>query len=259
MRIATFNCNSVRKRLPQILAWLDEEQPDVLALQETKVADPLFPEDAFTDAGWHVVFRGEKGYNGVAAVTREPPDEAHYGLEDGDDGESEPRLVAVRLGKVHLVNTYVPQGADLDSPKFAFKLKWFDRLRTYFESRFDPDADALAWVGDLNVAPTPDDVYDSKRVWPHVCHCREVIDAFEAVRSWGFEDVFRKHLPDSDIFTFWDYRARGSVERNRGWRIDHVLATPPLASRSRTCRVDVEARKADTPSDHTFVVAEFAE
>lgn len=257
MRIATFNCNSIRVRLPAVLAWLDEYAPDVLALQETKTVDKDFPAAAFVDKGWHVAYRGEKSYNGVALVTREEPKDVSFGLGD-DAGESETRLVRARVGKTSVVNTYVPQGQALDSDKFTFKLKWLARLRRYFDNHFKAGADRLAWVGDLNVAPTPIDVYDSKAIWPHVCHCQEVIDAFAGTAAFGFHDVFRRFLPDAGVYTFWDYRQRGSLERNRGWRIDHILATKPLADKAVGCRVDVEPRRQERPSDHTFVYADFS-
>lgn len=258
MNIATFNCNSIRKRIDQILEWLASHPCDVLALQETKVMDDQFPVEAFSNAGLHVVFRGQKSYNGVAMITRKPPETVEFGLGDGDEGESGPRLVRITLDGVSVVNTYVPQGQALDSPKFQFKLEWFKRLRTYFQQRFDaPDTASVVWVGDCNVAPTPEDVHDSKKVWPHVCHCQEVIDAFQNVLDWGFVDVFRRHIQGPE-FTFWDYRVRNAVENNVGWRIDHVLATPPMAERSRAVTVDREARLAPSPSDHTFVLAEFA-
>lgn len=255
-RVATFNCNSVRTRLPLILDWLAANRPDALALQETKAPDDAFPADAFRQAGWEVVFRGEKSYNGVAVVTRGPSDAAAFGLGD-DDGASETRLAHVRLRGVEIVNTYVPQGKSLESDRFAFKLDWFDRLGRWFADRFRPDRDRVLWTGDLNVAPAPIDVHDSKRVWPHVCHSQPVIDAFGAVTAWGFEDVFRKHLPEAGVFTFWDYRVKNALDRGVGWRIDHMLATPPLAELSTAVRVDIEPRRAERPSDHTFVVAEF--
>ncbi len=256
MLAATFNCNSIRQRLDQVLAWLEAHEPDVLALQETKVADELFPLEPFVSRGWRVAFRGQKAYNGVALVTREEPARVSFGLGD-DDGESGPRLAAIELSGVHVVDTYVPQGQSLDSDKFRTKLEWLARLRRYFEARFDPARDRVLWLGDLNVAPLAIDVYDSKKVWPHVCHCQEVIDAFGSVTSWGFEDVFRKHLPGEGAFTFWDYRMRDSLDQNRGWRIDHVQATAPLAERSQEVWVDREARRAEKPSDHTFVAARF--
>ncbi len=260
MRIATFNCNSVRKRLPLILAWLKENRPDVLALQETKTEDATFPEQAFVEAGWQAAYRGQKSYNGVALISREPAEKMSFGLGDGDDGESEARLIHGRYGKVDVVNTYVPQGRALDSPQFQFKLQWLRRLRAYFEREFGAAGQARAvWVGDLNVAPEPRDVHDSKKVWPHVCHCEPVIKAFREVVDWGLTDVFRKHLPGDDVFTFWDYRVPNALPRGLGWRIDQVLATPEQARRSRDCRVDLEARRAESPSDHTFVVSDWDE
>lgn len=256
MRIATFNCNSVRKRLPTILDWLEKNDPDLLALQETKCTDKDFPADAFLVAGWNVVFRGEKSYNGVAMITRRRPDEISFGLGD-DDGQSETRFAHVTLDDVHVLNTYVPQGSELDSPKFQFKLEWFKRVRRYLDHHFDPAADRVLWTGDLNVAPTEADVHSPKTLWPHVCFCQEVIDAFKDVLDWGLVDVFRKHLPEPETFTFWDYRIRGAVKRKAGWRIDHVQATPPLAERSRACTVDIAPRLMPSPSDHTFVYADF--
>ncbi len=258
MRIATFNCNSIRVRMPIILSWLEENQPDILALQETKVVDKDFPAAQLEKEGWHVAFRGEKSYNGVAVVSKEKPECVSFGLEDGDDGVSATRLCRVGVGGIDLVNTYVPQGQALDSDKFAFKLDWLARLKNYFSANFQQNDSQLVWVGDLNVAPLPMDVYDSKAVWPHVCHCQPVIDAFNSVAEWGFVDVFRKHLPEAEIFTFWDYRQRGAFERNRGWRIDHILATPLLAARSKCCVVDKKPRMAERPSDHTFVYADFS-
>ena len=257
MKIATFNCNSIRVRLPAVLDWLERHRPDALALQETKSTDRDFPAAAFKAAGWHVVFRGEKSYNGVALVARAPLAGAGFGLGDGDGGESETRLARARLANgVWVLNTYVPQGRDLASEHFQFKLEWFSRLRRRLELWHRADRDRVVWVGDLNVAPTPIDVYDSKRIWPHVCHCREVVDAFAAT-SRGWTDVFRKHRPEAGVYTFWDYRQRGSLERNHGWRIDHVWATEPLAAKSTACWVDVGPRRAERPSDHTFVMAEF--
>lgn len=256
MRVATFNCNSVRQRLSAILAWLDGQKPDVLGLQETKVQDADFPLDAFTDAGWSVSFRGQKSYNGVALIACRAPDEVSFGLGD-DDGESEPRLVRARFGDLQVINTYVPQGRALDSPNFAFKLEWFARFRLWCDRNLGGPETPAIWMGDLNVAPTPADVYDPKSIAPHVCFCPEVIAAFEETLSWGFVDVFRKHLPAPETFTFWDYRQRHALERNRGWRIDHMLATPEVAALSTGCQVDLAPRRAPKPSDHTFVWADF--
>jgi exodeoxyribonuclease-3 len=257
MRLATFNCNSIRVRLPAILDWLDQYSPDVLALQETKAADGDFPLAEIAARGWQAAYRGEKSYHGVAVIARQPLENVSFGL-GGDGGASETRLIRADIGDIAIVNTYVPQGQDLASDKFAFKLEWLARLRAFFAANFNPATDKVLWLGDLNVAPEPMDVYDSKAVWPHVCHCREVVDAFRETAGFGFVDVFRKHLPEPGVYTFWDYRQRKSLELNRGWRIDHILATPPLAELSRACRVDVAPRRAARPSDHTFVYADFS-
>ncbi len=256
MLIATFNCNSVRARLGIVLDWLAAHKPDVLALQETKCVDEQFPAEAFEDAGWRVVFRGQKSYNGVALVSRDELADVSFGLGD-DDGESGPRLARGRLGDVTILNTYVPQGSEIGSEKFAFKLEWFARVRRYLEANFDANKDKLVWVGDLNVAPEAKDVHSPKRIWPHVCYCQETIDAMAGVVSWGLEDVFRKHLPEEGVYTFWDYRMPMAAQRNRGWRIDHVWATPKAAAGSKEVFVDIEPRMAERPSDHTFVGARF--
>ena len=255
MKITTFNCNSIRQRLGVVLEWLEANEPDMLALQETKVVDELFPASAFEDVGWHVTFRGQKGYNGVAVVTRSEPERVSFGLGD-DDGESEPRLIDATVDGVRLLNTYIPQGYKLDSDKFQFKLRWLERLERYLRERVDLTSD-FVWVGDLNIAPTEIDVYDHKKIWPHVAHCQEMTDWYDRFIGLGLVDVFRKHLPEPGNYTFWDYRYRRSVEANRGWRIDHILASPPMAERSRAVEVDVEPRRRPKPSDHTFVTAIF--
>ncbi len=256
MNIATFNCNSIRSRLDIVIPWLESNRPDILALQETKVEDGTFPVQDFERTGWHVRFRGEKRYNGVAMVTAAPLEEISFGLDDGDDGESETRLALARRGDLFILNTYVPQGTAFDSDKYAFKREWLARLKHYLLNRFDPKSDRLVWVGDLNIAPLPRDVHDHKRIWPHVCHCDDMTNMYDGFISWGLVDIFRKHLPDEGIFTFWDYRVRDSVGRNMGWRIDHVLATRAVADKSVSCSVDKTARTLPKPSDHTFVSVE---
>ncbi len=253
MKIATFNCNSVRSRIDIIQHWLEEKQPDVLALQETKVVDEQFPFEAFTGNGWEVVFRGEKSYNGVAIITRKKPEYVSFGLGD-DAGQSQTRMAHIVYDKVNIINTYVPQGRGLDNEMFPFKLEWFARLKKYIRDNCKGE---VVWVGDLNVAPEAMDVHDSKKIWPHVCHCQEVIDAFKDVLELGFTDVFRKHLPQEGVFTFWDYRVKNALQRGLGWRIDHVLATTKMADKSVSCAVDTEPRLKEKPSDHTFVIAEF--
>jgi exodeoxyribonuclease-3 len=254
LKAATFNANSIRVRLEQVLDWLRREEADILCIQETKVQDKDFPVEPIGNAGYHVVFRGQKAYAGVALISREEPQEVAFGL----DGEDEARLIRAVIGGIPVVNTYVPQGRSPDSPHFQYKLEWLARLRALFERDYSPD-EPLLWMGDFNVAPEPIDVHDPQRLKNHVDFHPQARAALEQVREWGFVDVFRRHHPDEpDQYSYWDYRARNPVERGIGWRVDHVWATEPLARKSTRAWIDVEARLAERPSDHTFLVAEFA-
>ncbi len=254
-KIATFNANSIRSRLPIVLDWLRAQAPDVLCLQETKTQDDQFPAQAFAEIGYHVIFRGQKAYSGVATASRERPQDVSFGLDDGGEPD-EPRLIRATYRGIPVVNTYVPQGTDVDSPQFQYKLEWFKRIRNFFERHYSP-AKPLLWCGDLNVAPEPIDVHDPKRLLGHVCFHPQVHKALADVMSWGFTDIFRKHCPDAGHYSFWDYRVRDAVTRGLGWRVDHVMATKSLADRSVRAHIDVEPRLRPKPSDHTFVVAEF--
>ncbi|MBN1269947.1 MAG: exodeoxyribonuclease III [Kiritimatiellae bacterium] len=255
MKIATFNANSIRSRLPIILDWLAREQPDVLCVQETKVQDHDFPQQPFRDAGYRVVFRGEKSYNGVAIVSRREPEEVVFGLDDGGPRD-ETRLARAAIGPVTIVNTYVPQGREVGHPMFAYKLEWFRRLRRYLDKSFS-EKDLLLWAGDLNVAAEPADVHNPDQQGNHVCFHADARAAFADCRAWGFVDVFRKHHPEPNQYSFFDYRMPRSLDRNLGWRLDYLLASEPLAAQSVDCRIDLEPRRLPKPSDHTFVVAEF--
>jgi exodeoxyribonuclease-3 len=257
LKVATYNCNSIRARLDQVLTWLQREKPNILCLQETKVQDATFPGDVFFDFGYRVVYRGQKAHAGVAMVCREEPHEVAFGLDDGGEPD-EARLIRSRVGSIAVVNTYVPQGRTADSPHFQYKLEWLLRLCRFFERHYDPQ-EALLWVGDFNVAPEPIDVYDPKRLKKHVDFHPEARKALAQVREWGFVDIFRLHHPDEPgQYTFWDYRVPNALDRGMGWRVDHIWATEPLAKRSTGAWIDVEARRAQRPSDHTFLVAEFA-
>ncbi len=255
-KVATFNANSLRSRLEQVLDWLARESPDVLAIQETKVQDADFPAQPFRDAGYHVVFRGQKAHAGVAIVSRQEPQEVAAGLDDGGEPDA-PRLLRAVIAGIPVVNTYIPQGRALDSEQFAYKLAWLARLGDFFARHYAPDQ-PLLWMGDFNVAPEAIDIHDPKGLALHVAFHPDVRAALERVRRWGFVDVFRRHHPDEPgQYTYWDYRAVGAVDRNIGWRVDHVWATAPLAGRSVRAWIDVAARRAERPSDHTFLVAEF--
>jgi exodeoxyribonuclease-3 len=257
LKMATFNANSIRTRLEQVVDWLNREAPEVLCLQETKVQDEDFPAEPFREAGYHVVFRGQKAYAGVAIVSRKEPQEVAFGLDD-ESAPDEARLIRVVIGGIPVVNTYVPQGRSPDSEQFQYKLEWLARLRGFFERHYSPQ-EPLLWMGDFNVAPEPIDVHDPKRLKDNVDFHPEARAALERVREWGFVDVFRLHHSDEpEQYTFWDYRVRNALERGLGWRVDHIWATEPLAGKSTRAWIDVEARRVERPSDHTFLVAEFA-
>lgn len=256
-RVATYNVNSIRSRLHIVLPWLREHHPDVFCMQETKAADDNFPVAAFAAEGYQVTFRGTKQYNGVAVASRETPEKVLYGLPDGDPAD-EDRLIAAVYSDATIINTYVPQGREKDTPYFSYKLEWFQRLRRFLDRFSSPDV-PLIWCGDLNVAPSEIDVHDPKRLLGHVCFTPEVWDAYAAVRAWGLEDLFRRHHPEEPgCYTFFDYRVPGAVKRGLGWRIDHILSTPTLAARCLSCEIDLNPRLAEKPSDHTILTADFA-
>ncbi len=254
MKIASFNVNSLRARLPIVTRWLVEHEPDVLCVQETKVQDVDFPASAFDEIGYRYIFKGQKSYNGVAIFSKEEMKKTVIGF--ADEPKDEPRLIKTEVGGVKIINTYVPQGQSRESEIFEYKLEWFGRLLEFFEEHCKA-GEPVVWVGDLNVAPEAKDVYDPEGLAGSVCFCEEVGQAMEQVRRWGFVDVFRKHCDKGGQYTFWDYRLRNAVKRNLGWRLDHILATKSIAERCTNCYIDIAPRLADRPSDHTPIVAEF--
>lgn len=255
-KISTFNVNSIRSRLSLVMSWLDKNKPDVLCLQETKVRDIEFPVEDFLRIGYHLIMKGEKSYNGVAIASRDEPVDIIIGLESTDPQEA--RFVSAKYSGISVVNTYVPQGYSRDSPKYQYKLLWFDKLRSFLENHFTPST-PIIWTGDLNVAPEPIDVHDPKGLLGHVCFNPEVQDALKNVKEWGFIDIFRKIHPDEpNQFTFFDYRVRNAVQRGLGWRVDHIMATKPIADKAVDAYIDLEPRLGRRPSDHTFVVADFS-
>lgn len=255
-RLATFNANSIRTRLEITRNWLREHQPDALCVQETRVVDADFPADAFEEIGYRCAFVGQKSFNGVAIISREEPEDICIGM--GFDGlDEEARLIRVRIGGVDIVNGYFPQGTSTDSPRFEYKLNWIAALKDYFARDLSPDQ-PVALLGDFNVAPDPIDVVDPDALLGCVCFHPKEHAALEYVREWGFSDVFRKHhAGEPRLYSFFDYRVPHAVKRKIGWRIDHIWATEPLASRSVDCWIDTAPRLLEKPSDHAFVVADF--
>ena len=254
MKVASFNVNSLRVRLPLVLGWLGEHQPDVLCVQETKVQDVDFPADAFDETGYKYTFKGQKSYNGVAIFSRSEITNVGFGFDE--EPKDEARLIRAEIGGIVIVNTYIPQGYMPESEKFGYKLDWFRRLRAYFDRHFKA-TEPVIWVGDFNIAPEPKDVYDPEGLLGHVCYHPEVHKALKEVMGWGFVDVFRMHCDEAGEYTFWDYRLRDSFRRNLGWRLDHIMATKPLAEKCTACYIDKDPRLGERPSDHAPIVAEF--
>ena len=257
MKIATYNVNSIRIRLDSLIAWIDKNQPDVLCIQETKCQDDQFPLLVLQSTGYHIRFRGMKSYNGVAILSKRAPEEVSYGFDD--DGESErdqARLMRAVVDGVSIVNTYVPNGFKLDAPQYQYKLLWFARLRAYFTAHLAADKPAV-WCGDMNVAPEAIDVHSPEKHLRHVCYHEDVRKAYRRTLEWGFADVFRHLYPEKQQYTFWDYLRPSSLDQNKGWRIDHILATRPMVERCRQVDVDETARRLPRSSDHTFVTAQF--
>lgn len=255
MIIASFNCNSIRARMPVIQKWLETASPDVLCLQETKVQDGEFPEEDLLRAGYNSVFRGEKSYNGVAILAKEKMTDVFYGF-DGKGNDEGSRLIAVKAGPVNIVNTYVPQGTSPDSEKFQYKLNWFARLEDFFGTRYNHKK-PLLWLGDFNVAPEPFDVHNPKRLLGSVGYHPDEHAALARVKAGGFIDIFRKHCSDDGNYTFWDYRVKDGVSKGLGWRVDHIWGNAAAAEKSVRSWIDREPRLWEKPSDHTPILAEF--
>ncbi|OHB57398.1 MAG: exodeoxyribonuclease III [Planctomycetes bacterium GWF2_50_10] len=255
MKIATYNANSIRSRMGIILKWLQEHNPDVLCVQETKVTDDLFPRIEFESAGYKCAFKGQKSYNGVAILSRHDMEQVQFGLGDGEPAD-DTRLLKAQIQGINVVTTYVPQGYLAGDPKFAFKLAWFKRLRHWFESNFKP-TDPVVWTGDLNVALEDIDVHDPQRLRNHVCFHPDAKAALQSVIQWGFIDLLRVYHPEAGQYTFWDYRYPKWIKKDVGWRLDYILATKSLVKKCLSCEIDRGPRLEASPSDHTFVVAEF--
>lgn len=238
-----------------MIEWLGETGTDVLCVQETKVVDEDFPMQALSDAGFNAAFTGQKSYNGVAIISRhEIADVQRNFPDDADDAPK--RLIAATINGVRIVNTYIPNGTELWTDKFTFKLDWLHRLRRYFEETCDLDSNVLL-CGDFNVAPDELDVWSVPQ-WEGKLHfSKPERAAMDHVKKWGFIDAFRHKNGDAQEFSWWNYR-EGAWQRNQGLRIDHIWVSPPLAEKCTGCWIDKGPRGQEQPSDHTPVVAEFS-
>jgi exodeoxyribonuclease-3 len=252
VKLVTWNVNSIRQRLERLLALLERHAPDVVCLQETKVVDADFPAEALRAAGYASVFAGQKSYNGVAILAKAEPAEVAAGFRDGGDDE-QARLLAATISGVRVICAYVPNGQALGSEKYGYKLEWLERLRKLLEREADP-AQALALVGDFNVAPSDADVHDPE-AWRGQVLCSDPERAaLQRVLDWGLVDGFRARYPERVAYTWWDYRELG-FPKNRGLRIDHLLLTQPLVARLEDVVIDREERKGKGASDHAPVLA----
>lgn len=254
MKIATWNVNSILARLPNVVRWLEAEQPDVLCMQETKVVDEKFPFDVFAAHGYKCITLGQQSYNGVAIATRDECAAGHRGYPDSPEPDHA-RLITTSFGEVKIVNVYVPNGQMVGADKYYFKLEWLARLRRFFDSHFDPKSPVLL-CGDFNVAPEERDVHDPRLWQGRILFSDAERDAIQQVKDWGFEDAFRRHTEAGGHYSWWDYRA-GAFRRNLGLRIDHIWVTEPLAARNLETWIDVAPRSWERPSDHAPVVATF--
>lgn len=255
LQVATWNVNSIRARLPRLLAWLERRKPDIVCLQETKVTDEEFCHADLGPLGYHCLAFGEKTYNGVAILSREEPTEVRRGLPDDEEG-AQRRFLAATFGPLRVIDVYVPNGGEVGLPAYEFKLAWMARLAAHLRQAYDPTTQLLL-CGDFNVAPADPDVWDPALWRDRILFSEPEKQAFRTVLDWGFVDSLREQHPDEKVFTFWDYRA-GAFHRGWGLRIDHILLSRPLAARCLSVEVDREERKGAKPSDHAPVVATFA-
>jgi exodeoxyribonuclease III len=253
VRIATWNVNSLRVRLPQLLEWLAGARPDVVALQETKLADAAFPGEELRAAGYHSVCSGQKTYNGVAIMARTPPADAQRDMPGFDDPQR--RVLAATVAGIRVIDLYVPNGQSVGSDKFLYKLGWLRALRGWLRTELAAHP-RLVVLGDFNIAPEDRDVHDPA-AWAGSVHVSpEEREALRETLALGLSDVFRKFAQPPQSYSWWDYRA-GAFRRNHGLRIDLVLASADLNERCTACDIDVEPRRVERASDHTPVIATF--
>lgn len=250
MKLATWNVNSLKVRLPHVLDWLASEQPDVLCLQELKLEDKAFPKAEIEAAGYHALFAGQKTYNGVAILTKEPATLVADGIPGFDDPQK--RLLAADVAGIRVVCGYFPNGQALDSDKYPYKLAWLAALTEWLKTAL-AEQPRLALLGDYNIAPEDRDADPAAGDCANLVSA-EVRAAFQGLLDLGLKDSFRLFDQPEKTWSWWDYRMM-AFRRNMGLRIDHILLTEPLAAACRSCVVDKAPRKLERPSDHAPVVA----
>jgi exodeoxyribonuclease III len=258
VRIATWNVNSLKQRMPRFVPWLDERAPEIVCLQETKLADEAFAElvgTTLSDRGYEVAVHGEAAWNGVAIASRVGVDDVVKGIPGGPGfPQPEARAVSATCGGIRVTSVYVPNGRTPDSDHYKYKLAWLESLREMLAA--GPD-DAIV-LGDMNIAPTDEDVFDPEAYVGHTHVTTPERDALKRLEALGLHDVVRERWPDQRVFTYWDYRA-GMFHQDLGMRIDLVLASAPVAERVKAAWVDRQARKGSGPSDHAPVIIDLDE
>ncbi len=253
MRIATWNVNSLRVRLPQLLEWLRAHSPEVVALQETKLLDEAFPVAELAAAGYRSVWSGQRSYNGVALLARDDPADVLRDMPGYDDPQR--RVLAANIAGVRVINVYVPNGQSVGSDKYLYKLGWFRALCRWLRQELAAHPH-LVVLGDFNVAPEDRDVHDPAAWVGSVLVSPDERAALQAALDLGLIDVFRRFEQPPRSYSWWDYRA-GAFQRNNGLRIDLLLATPALAERCTACTIDREPRRVAQASDHAPVIGTF--
>jgi len=254
MRIVSWNINSLRRRQERFLAWLASTQPDVVCLQETKCTDQQFPVLDLKAAGYHSAFHGQKSYNGVAIISKTVPGDVRSTMCDQEE-DPQARVIAATIGNVRIYSVYAPNGQAVGSPAYDYKMKWYQRLRVCLE--LEERDQSLVVCGDFNVAPKDEDIYDPE-LWRGAIMCSDgERRAFQDLCGIGLVDTLRLHHPETGLFTWWDYRML-SFPKNRGLRIDAVLASANLAKNCTDSGIDREMRKGKEPSDHAPICAEFS-
>jgi len=254
VRIATWNVNSLNARLPRVEEWIGYARPDVLLLQETKLADAAFPALAFQALGYESAHHGQGRWNGVAVLSRVGLDDVHAGFDDDAEPDAEARVVWATCGGVRVASVYVPNGRDLADDHYRYKLEWLARLRRGLDG-VDP-SEPLVIGGDFNIAPTDDDVWDPAAFEGATHVSPPEREALGGLLDWGLVDTFRRLHGEPGLFSWWDYRA-GNFHKRKGMRIDLLLATAPLADAATFALIDRQARKGTQPSDHAPVLADF--
>lgn len=253
-KIVTWNVNSLRVRLPHLLEWLSLQQPDIVALQETKVTDEQFPFAELNAVGYHCLFSGQKTYNGVALLSRIQGTDVEYKFPQ-ENADFQRRVLAVSYGELRVINVYVPNGGEVDSEKFTYKLAWLEHLEKMLAHALQHYSDVVL-LGDFNIAPRDEDLCDPDAYRDGILTHAAVRQRFQALCDLGMQDVFLSFPQPPKSFSWWDYRA-AAFRRNLGVRIDLILANQTLAARCIECATDVTPRRWERPSDHAPVVAIF--